>query len=159
MLIIRYDCAKVNTGEASRTKGLMRYDTIETDIRSTRREKGAGISYIESEAKKVKDNRKKDRKRREPMGEARGASQPYEEGTATNPRLKALILEVVENQIRASDPPETRQTFERLLAAGYSRKQAMEMIGSALAEEIWGMLHDNKPFDRGRFRGLLEKLG
>jgi len=66
---------------------------------------------------------------------------------------------VVENQIRAGDPPETRQTFERLLAAGYSRKQAMEMIGSALVEEIWGVLHEQKVFDRGRFRGLLEKLG
>jgi hypothetical protein len=70
------------------------------------------------------------------MGETRGASQPYEEGTATNPRLKALIL-----------------------AAGYSRERAREMIGSALVEEIWGMLHENKPFDRGRFAGLLEKLG
>ncbi len=107
----------------------------------------------------MKGNRKKDHKRREPMREARGTSQPYEEGTATNPRLKALILEVVEDQIRASDPPETQQTFERLLAAGYSRKQAVEMIGSALVEEIWGMLHDNKPFDRGRFAGLLEGLG
>ncbi len=93
------------------------------------------------------------------MRETRGASQPYEAGTATNPRLKALILEVVEDQIRASDPPETRQTFERLLAAGYSRKQAMEMIGSALVEEIWGMLHERKLFDRARFSVLLEKLG
>jgi len=66
---------------------------------------------------------------------------------------------VVENQIRASDPPETRQTFERLLAAGYSRMQAMEMIGSALVEEIWGMLHEGKVFDRERFSALLEKLG
>ena len=91
--------------------------------------------------------------------EARGVDQPYNEETPFNPHLKATILEVVENQIRASDPPETRQTFERLLTAGYSRKEAVEMIGSALVEEIWGMLHDNKPFDRGRFRGLLEKLG
>jgi hypothetical protein len=107
----------------------------------------------------VRDKRKKDRKKREPMRETRGASQPYEAGTATNPRLKALILEVVENQVRASDPPETRQAFERLLAAGYSRKQAMEMIGSALVEEIWGMLHERKPFDRARFSALLEQLG
>jgi hypothetical protein len=107
----------------------------------------------------VRGKRKKDRKKHEPMRETRGASQPYEAGTATNPRLKALILEVVENQVRASDPPETRQTFERLLAAGYSRKQAMEMIGSALVEEIWGMLHERKPFDRARFSALLEKLG
>ncbi len=93
------------------------------------------------------------------MRETGGTSQPRDEGTATNPRLKALILEVVENQIRASDPPETRQTFERLLAAGYSRKQAVEMIGSALVEEIWGMLHERKVFDRARFAALLEQLG
>jgi hypothetical protein len=107
----------------------------------------------------VRGNRKKDSKKHEPMRETRGASQPYEEGTATNPRLKALILEVVENQVRASDPPETRQTCERLLAAGYSRKQALEMIGSALVEEIWGMLRERKAFDRARFTLLLEQLG
>jgi hypothetical protein len=33
------------------------------------------------------------------------------------------------------------------------------MIGSALVEEIWGMLHEGKAFDRGRFAGLLEGLG
>ena len=107
-------------------------------------------------SEKVRSKRKKNRG---PGREGRGGDQSYDEGTPYNPRLKALILEVVENQIRASDPPETRQTFERLLAAGYSRKQAMEMIGSALVEEIWGMLHERKLFDRGRFAGLLEKLG
>jgi len=50
--------------------------------------------------------------------ESRGASHPYEEGT-TNPHLKLAILEVVENQLRENNPPETRQTFERLLATGY----------------------------------------
>ncbi len=101
----------------------------------------------------------KRKRNRGPSREARGVSQPYDEGTPYNPRLKAVILEVVENPIRASDPPETRQTFERLLAAGYSRKQALEMIGSALVEEIWGILHERKPFDRGRFTLLLEQLG
>ena len=33
----------------------------------------------------------------------RSVSQPYEEGE-TNPRLKALILEVVENQLRENNP-------------------------------------------------------
>ena len=89
--------------------------------------------------------------------EIRVASQLYEEGT-TNPRLKAAILEVVENQLRENNPPETRQTFERLLAAGYSRKQAVEMIGSAVVEEIWAVLHDQQPFDRARFTALLEQL-
>ena len=87
----------------------------------------------------------------------RGASQLYEEGTA-NPHLKAPILEVVENQLRENNPPETRQTLERLLAAGYSRKQAVEMIGSVVVEEISAVLHDQQPFDRAHFRALLEQL-
>ncbi len=107
-------------------------------------------------SEKVRSKRKRNRGS---SWEARGVDQSYDEETPFNPRLKAVILEVVENQIRASDPPETRQTFERLLAAGYSRQEAVEMIGSALVEEIWGMLHDNKPFDRRRFSALLEKLG
>lgn len=55
--------------------------------------------------------------------ETAGTSQPHGEETMTNPRLKALILEVVENQIRDGDPPETQQTFERLLATGHARQQ------------------------------------
>ena len=90
---------------------------------------------------------------------ARGADLPYDDGTTYNPYLKEAILEVVENQIREDNPPETRQSLERLLAAGYSRKQAIEMIGSAVVEEIWAVLHDNKPFDRARFAALLEQLG
>ena len=38
-----------------------------------------------------------------------------------NPRLKASFLEVVENQLKANDPPETKQTLDRLVAQGISR--------------------------------------
>ncbi|GAC1565107.1 MAG: hypothetical protein NVS2B2_34590 [Ktedonobacteraceae bacterium] len=103
--------------------------------------------------------RGKRKKNRGLSREARGVDQPYDEGTAYNPHLKAVILEVVENQIRDGDPPETRQTLERLLATGYSRNRAVEMIGSALVEEIWAILHNHKPFDRARFTALLEQLG
>ncbi len=105
------------------------------------------------ESEKVRDKQKKNR------GPSRGVDQPYDEGTPFNPHLKAAILEIVENQVHNSDPPETRQTLERLLAAGYSRKQAIEMIGSALVEEIWAILHDHKLFDQARFASLLEQLG
>jgi transcriptional regulator of NAD metabolism len=90
--------------------------------------------------------------------ETRGADLQYQE-ERYNPYLKAAILEVVENQLRDNDPPETRQTLERLLAAGYSRKQAVEMIGSAVVGEIWSVLHEKQPFDRTRFVESLEKLG
>ncbi len=103
--------------------------------------------------------RGKRKKNRGQSRSARGVGQPYDEGMTYNPHLKAAILEVVENQIRDGNPPETRQTLERLLAAGYSRKQATEMIGSAVVEEIWAVLHDHQPFDRARFAALLEQLG
>ncbi len=103
--------------------------------------------------------RNKRKKSREPSRAAREVGQPHDEETPLNPHLKAAILEVVENQIRDGDPPKTRQTLERLLAAGYSRKQGIDMIGSALAEEIWAIMHDHKPFDRARFTALLERLG
>lgn len=103
--------------------------------------------------------RKKSHQRRKLSGEIGGTGQQeYAGETTTNPYLKEAILEVVENQLRDNNPPETRQTLERLLAAGYSRRQAVEMIGSAVVEEIWMMLHEGKPFDRGRFRALLEGL-
>ena len=74
------------------------------------------------------------------------------------PGEKAAILEVVENQLRENNPPETRQTFERLLASGYSRQEAMEMIGSAVVGEIWAVLKENKPYDAVRYRAALDKI-
>ena len=102
--------------------------------------------------------REKRKKNRGPSSRNRRGNQVSDEGAAFNPHLKAVILEVVENQVRHSDPPETRQTLERLLATGYSRQQAIEMIGSAVVEEIWAVMHDGKPFDRARFTLLLQQL-
>ncbi len=74
-------------------------------------------------------------------------------------RVKRAILEVVENQLRANDPPETRQTLQRLLAVGYSRQEAVEMIGSAVAAEIWYMLREKEAYDPVRYQAALRKLG
>lgn len=103
--------------------------------------------------------REKRKKHQRSNSKNRAVDQTDDEGTPFNPYLKAAILEVVENQIRHNDPPETRQALERLLGRGYSRKQATEMIGSAVVEEIWAIMHDNKPFERARFAALLEQLG
>lgn len=76
-----------------------------------------------------------------------------------DPLLKNIILDVVNKQIQGNDPPETRQTLERLMAAGYARQEAIEMIGSALVEIIWELLQDRKDFDVKRYRALLDELG
>ena len=106
----------------------------------------------------MKGKGKKSHKRFKPIGEMRVANRPRGEGTTTNPYVKAAILEVVENQLRENDPPETKQTLERLLAAGYSRKVAVEMIGSAVTEEIWAVLFEEKTFDPVRYKAELDKL-
>ena len=75
-----------------------------------------------------------------------------------NPRLKALILEVVDNQINDNNPPITRETMARLQAAGYSEKKAKEMIGSVVVEYIWEIMTKGTEFDVKKYTRALQKL-
>lgn len=43
-----------------------------------------------------------------------------------NLRLKKNILEVVDNQLKANDPPCTKDTYEKLMVAGYSKSEAKD---------------------------------
>ena len=76
----------------------------------------------------------------------------------TNPRLKKLILEVVNNQLRANNPPITKETLERLIAAGYSKQQAKERIACVVVEHIYDILHDQKSFDEEKYENDLKHL-
>ena len=77
----------------------------------------------------------------------------------TNPHLKREIIAVVERQLQDGDPPETRHTFDRLVAAGHSRRRAVELIGTALLEEIRWMMREHRDFDREHFSSLLDRVG
>ena len=59
-------------------------------------------------------------------------------------RRRGMILGVVENQIRDNDPPETRQTLRRLIKEGFSREEAVELIGTVVVHEIYNVLKQNK---------------
>ena len=72
--------------------------------------------------------------------------------------VRRAILEVVENQLAMGEPPETQKTLDRLMAAGYSRPQAMKMIGGALLEEMWEIMHEQKEHDPVRYKARLDKL-
>ena len=69
----------------------------------------------------------------------------------TNPELGKMILEVVQNQIRDDDPPETRQTFDRLKSEGYSADEARRLISTAVTVELFHITRDRQPFQRERF--------
>ncbi|MCM1148815.1 MAG: hypothetical protein NC319_01835 [Butyricicoccus sp.] len=87
-----------------------------------------------------------------------------------NPHLKALILQVVDNQIAgrdengqpiasaiADDPDYVKNNFVRLSDIHGSAK-AKEMIASVLLEEMYDVLKYQKVFDEFRYRTRLERL-
>jgi hypothetical protein len=75
-----------------------------------------------------------------------------------NPHLKSAILEVVDNQLQANDPPETRQTFDRLISEGYSEEEAKKLIGCVVTSEIFDVLKKQEPFKPERFAKALNEL-
>lgn len=72
-----------------------------------------------------------------------------------DPHLQAAILEVVDNQLRDNEPPETRQTYNRLLKLDYSPEEARRLIGAIVVVD---MVRANKPFDHARFVKALKRL-
>ncbi len=76
----------------------------------------------------------------------------------TNPVLKHEILEVVNNQLESLDPPETKQTYDRLVASGISDQEARRLIGCVVSSEFFDVLKHQQPFDHARFIKALNKL-
>ena len=52
-----------------------------------------------------------------------------------NLRLKKLILEVVDNKLRENNPPVTKESYDKLIDAGYSAREAKEKIGAIVKEK------------------------
>ena len=73
--------------------------------------------------------------------------------------LKEQLIEAVEYQVRTSDPPEARETLQHLRSAGYSRREALELMATALAEEMAYIAAEQKPFNRQRYKRFLDGLG
>ena len=76
----------------------------------------------------------------------------------TNPYLRAAFMEVVDNQLANNDPPETRETLERLMLQGISEEDARLYIAQAICVEAWDIMKNKKEFDRERFVRNLKNL-
>ena len=72
--------------------------------------------------------------------------------------VKDAFMEVVVNQLETNDPPETQVTLDRLLAAGHSRGEAMQLIAAVARNEMQAMLSASRQFDNARYAQLLAKL-
>jgi len=76
-----------------------------------------------------------------------------------NPEVvSAAMYEVVDNQLRDGEPPETKQTLERLLAEGHSRSEARRLIAAVVSSEIFEVLKHKRPYDQARYVAALARL-
>ncbi len=70
----------------------------------------------------------------------------------------AAILEAVENQLKANDPPKVKEALKRLMSQGVNRDESKKYIASALSVEIFGALKNHEEFNPKRYDQNLEKL-
>ncbi len=65
--------------------------------------------------------------------------------------LRETFFEVVDNQIRGGEPPETKQTYDRLIAKGFSAFETKQMIASAIVVEMYDIMKHGREFDENRY--------
>jgi hypothetical protein len=82
----------------------------------------------------------------------------HSEGSETNPQLVATILEIMDAQLCDGTPPETRQTFDRLVAEGYTPEGARQLLAHVVVREIFTVMTRGERYDQTRFAAALQRL-
>ena len=72
--------------------------------------------------------------------------------------VKDAFLDSVLRQIDNGDPPEARATYDRLIDAGHSNNETLQLMAAVLKIETNKMLSQSQPFDNARYTALLKKL-
>ncbi|WP_349568558.1 hypothetical protein [Azotobacter salinestris] len=68
------------------------------------------------------------------------------------------LIEAIENQIEADDPPAARATLNKLTLVGYEREEILHLMALVLAHEIAAMLREDRPFDGAWYEQALRAL-
>ena len=76
----------------------------------------------------------------------------------SNEIVREQIFEIINNQIKGNNPPETKLTYNRLIKLGYNDFEAKQLIGQCVSIELFNVLKHKKPFDEIRFTKNLKKL-
>ncbi len=72
--------------------------------------------------------------------------------------LQHAFLEIVENQLRDEDPPETKRTFCRLIESGHSPQEAKRLLSVVVGREVACVVTNQEPFNHARFVAALDLL-
>lgn len=76
----------------------------------------------------------------------------------TTPSLTKVITQVIGNQIREENPPETKETYDRLRREGHSAEEAYRLLGCVLIAEIYEVEREKRVFDRELYVERLKAL-
>jgi hypothetical protein len=79
-------------------------------------------------------------------------------GPSANPALTKAILTVVGQQLRDTTPPETRRTFDRLVAQGCTPEDARRLIGNVVVQEIFAVMQRGEAYHEQRYVAALQCL-
>ena len=69
----------------------------------------------------------------------------------SNEIIREQIFEVIKNQLKDNNPPETKITYDRLRKEGFDDYETRQMLGQCVAVEIFQILKFKKPFDNERY--------
>lgn len=72
--------------------------------------------------------------------------------------FKELFVRTVDEQLEKNDPPETRETLERLISAGFTEENAKLVIAQCVAAEMVKVVASKTPFNNRRYVDCLMQL-
>ncbi|MCX6231542.1 MAG: hypothetical protein NTZ33_08355 [Bacteroidetes bacterium] len=76
----------------------------------------------------------------------------------TNDLAREQIFEIVNNQIKDNNPPETRVTYKRLIDMGYTDFVTKQLIGQCIAVELFEVMKFGKKYNEKRYINNLKNL-
>lgn len=85
-------------------------------------------------------------------------SQPDDAPMDDEAFAEQTLIEAIENQIEANDPPAAQATLNKLTLVGYEREEILHLMALVLAHEIAAMLREDRPFDRAGYEQALRAL-
>lgn len=71
---------------------------------------------------------------------------------------ETALIQAIENQLEAGEPPAALATLNKLTLVGYERDEILQMMALVLAHEVKAMLREDRAFDGEAYEQALRAL-
>ncbi|MEX6500858.1 hypothetical protein [Pseudomonas zhanjiangensis] len=71
---------------------------------------------------------------------------------------ETALIQAIENQLEAGEPPAALATLNKLTLVGYERDEILQMMALVLAHEVKAMLREDRAFDGDAYEQSLRAL-